>query len=60
MAWVIACMLSIGAVLLLYASGKCSRLALEIAVASVLIALAGYSWEGSPDMPGNPVASVIK
>jgi cytochrome c-type biogenesis protein CcmH len=32
-----------------------SRLALEILAAAVLIAIAGYAWQGSPDMPGHPV-----
>ncbi|MEQ1498844.1 MAG: hypothetical protein ABL914_09285 [Novosphingobium sp.] len=41
----------------LYFSKRCSRAALELAGAAILIALAGYGWLGSPDMPGNPVSS---
>ena len=36
----------------------CSRLtraALMIASAALLVALAGYGWQGSPDMAGTPV-----
>jgi cytochrome c-type biogenesis protein CcmH len=40
----------------LWLSGRCSRLALEVAAAALLIGVAGYAWQGSPDMPGNPVA----
>lgn len=40
---------------LLWRSGRCSRLALELTLAAILIALAGYSWQGSPTMAGAPV-----
>jgi len=55
MVWVIACLLGSAVMLLLRASGKCSRAALELAGVAVLIALAGYSWQGSPEMAGHPV-----
>ncbi|MEP7221984.1 MAG: hypothetical protein ABI673_04870 [Novosphingobium sp.] len=42
--------------LALYFSGRCSRQALELAAAALLIGLAGYTWQGSPSMPGNPVS----
>lgn len=31
------------------------REALEIVAAALIVALAGYAWQGSPDMPGKPV-----
>jgi hypothetical protein len=40
---------------LLYASGRCSRLALEVAAAALLFGIAGYGWQGSPDMLGSPL-----
>lgn len=40
----------------LWLSGRCSRLALEVAAAALLVGVAGYGWQGSPDMPGNPVS----
>ena len=39
----------------LWLSGRCSRLALEITAAALLVGIAGYGWQGSPDMPGQPV-----
>jgi hypothetical protein len=44
----------------LYRSGRCSRLALEIGGAALLVGIAGYGWQGSPDMPGNPVQSTSR
>jgi cytochrome c-type biogenesis protein CcmH len=41
----------------LYRSGKCTRMALELSAAALLLGIAGYAWQGSPDMPGNPIAS---
>ena len=37
-------------------SGRLSRTALELAVAAVLVGLAGYAWQGSPSLAGSPVA----
>ena len=36
-------------------SRRLTRDALMIAGAALLIALAGYAWQGSPDMAGTPV-----
>lgn len=44
--------------LALWRSGRCSRLALEIAAAALLVGLAGYAWQGEPGMPGNPVQAI--
>lgn len=57
MGWLYAILfaaLSLGA---LWKSGRCPRMALELAGAAILIGLAGYAWQGSPQMPGNPVSS---
>lgn len=40
----------------LYASKRCSRLALELASAALLAALAGYGWQGQPGVVGMPIA----
>ena len=50
--YIIALTLAALAWLVLYASGRCSRLALEIAAAALLAGLAGYGWQGSPGLPG--------
>ena len=55
-AWLIAITLAGLLLGLLKLSGRVSRQGLEIAVVAVLIALAGYSWQGRPDMPGHPVS----
>ena len=41
---------------LLWRSGRVPRAALEVAAAALLLALAGYAWQGNPGMPGNPVS----
>jgi len=40
----------------LWRSKRANRLALELAGALLLVGLAGYAWQGSPSMPGNPVS----
>jgi len=45
------------AIVALWLSGRCSRLALELAAVAMLVAIAGYSWQGSPGMQGTPVAA---
>jgi hypothetical protein len=58
MGWIFAICLAGLTVLGLYLSGRCSRLALELGVAMLLAGIAGYGWQGSPDMPGHPVSRV--
>ncbi len=41
-------------------SGRCSRLALELSGAILLAGVAGYAWQGSPDMAGHPVTSTAR
>lgn len=57
MGWIIAAVLAALCFAGLYFARRCSRLALEIVGAALLLALAGYGWQGSPDLPGNPVAA---
>lgn len=46
-----------GAVLLgLLVSGRCSRAALELVLVALLVGIAGYGWQGHPDLPGHPFA----
>ncbi|MDE2405113.1 MAG: hypothetical protein KGM17_10655 [Sphingomonadales bacterium] len=51
MGWLFAVGLASGTLALLWRCG-CPRVALELIAAALLIALAGYGWQGSPDMPG--------
>lgn len=36
----------------LWWSGKCSRQALELLGAALMLAIVGYAWQGSPNQPG--------
>lgn len=56
MGWVIVAVLAAATMLGLYLSKRCSRLALELVGAIVLIGVAGYGWQGNPDMAGSPVS----
>jgi len=60
MGWVFAILFAAVAFAALWLSGKCSRMALELGGAMLLVGLAGYAWQGSPDMPGNPVSSASR
>mgnify|MGYP001342111309 CR=1 FL=1 len=55
--WIIAGLMAALALGALHRSGRCSRLALELAAALLLAGLAGYAWQGSPAMPGQPAAA---
>ena len=55
MGWLFPLGFAMAVMLCLWRFGRCPRLALEIVGAVLLVALAGYAWQGSPDMPGNPV-----
>lgn len=57
MGWLFLFVLAAASFAYLYFSKRCSRQALEICAAALLIGIAGYAWQGSPDMPGNPVAA---
>lgn len=55
MGWIFALGFAALSFLALYLSRRCTRMALEIGAAILLLGLAGYAWQGSPDMPGHPV-----
>lgn len=55
MGWLFAIGLAAICLGALWRSGRCSRQALEIVGAALLLGLAGYAWQGSPDMVGAPV-----
>ncbi len=56
MGWLFAIIFAALAFAALWFSGRCSRMALEIGGAAILLGIAGYGWQGSPDMPGHPVS----
>ena len=57
MGWLFASAFAALALAGLHLSGRCPRPALELAAALLLAAIAGYGWQGSPDLPGNPAAA---
>jgi hypothetical protein len=60
MGWIIALLFSALTWIALWRSGRCPRAALEIIAAALLLALAGYGWQGSPGMAGKPVVSTSR
>ena len=57
MGWLLFVLCASATGLGLWRFGKIDRNALELAVAALLLALAGYAWQGSPDLAGHPVES---
>lgn len=56
MGWIFALGFAAMSLLALAANKRVPRLALELAAAFLLVGIAGYAWQGSPDMLGNPIA----
>ena len=52
--WIIAAGLAIAFMLGLIFIGRIPRVAREITAAALLIGLAGYAWQGNPDLAGAP------
>lgn len=55
MGWIVAFSLAALCLGTLYVLGIRSRQGMQMAGAAVLFALAGYAWQGIPEMPGSPV-----
>lgn len=58
MGWLLFLVYASATCLALWQFGKLERNALELTGASLCLALAGYAWQGSPSVPGNPVKAV--
>ena len=56
MGWLLALGFAALAMLGLYLSKRLSRGALLLAAAALFLGVAGYAWQGSPGMAGNPVS----
>ncbi len=57
MIWVMLVVTILLAGVCLWRFGKLSRTALESTFAALLIAFAGYAWQGNPSQPGSPVVA---
>lgn len=57
MGWILFLLFAVATGLGLWKIGKLDRSALELVGAGLCLALAGYAWQGSPSVPGNPVAA---
>lgn len=60
MGWAIALGFAATAMGGLGLSRRLTRTGLMIAGAALLVALAGYGWQGSPDMAGTPVEHITR
>lgn len=57
MGWLILLCFVAGSFSYLRFTKRCTRQALEICAAALLVGMAGYAWQGSPDIPGNSVGA---
>ena len=57
MGWALLAVICGFTMLGLWQFGRMSRSALELIAAALMLAIAGYAWQGSPSMAGHPVAS---
>lgn len=55
MGWVIAFLLAAAVLIVLWRFAKLDRAALQFLGAALLVAMAGYAWQGHPALPGAPV-----
>ena len=60
MGWFFALGFAALALIGLWASDRCPRPALLVVAAALLLALAGYGWQGNPDMAGKPVKTIAR
>jgi len=56
MGWLILFLLAAVTFVLLWRVARLSGPALQLMAAAVLVAIAGYAWQGSPNLPGQPAA----
>lgn len=60
MGWIFPLLFGVGLVIAIAKFAKPPRTVLELAVVASLIALAGYAWQGSPDLAGSPRAGTAR
>lgn len=57
MGWLIPALVCALTLFGLWRSRRVSRGAIELTAAALLIAVAGYAWQGSPNMSGQPISA---
>jgi cytochrome c-type biogenesis protein CcmH/NrfG len=56
MGWLILVLMAIAAFVAVWRFGRLDRAGLQLLAAALLLALAGYAWQGRPDLAGSPKA----
>ena len=59
MGWIFPILVSAAILLALYRSPSVNRRAFELCVVAVLVGLAGYAWQASPDLPETRPAKLM-
>lgn len=59
MGWIFPIIFGGMTLVILQRSGRCSRAALDFVLAAILLALAGYAWQGHPAQPGGEASRAI-
>jgi cytochrome c-type biogenesis protein CcmH/NrfG len=54
MGWLFIVVLALVALVAVWRLGRLDRNGLQFVAAALLLALAGYAWQGRPDLPGDP------
>ena len=57
MAWLLLLLLAGGLLLVLWKGARFDRAALQLSAAAMLLAMAGYAWQGNPGLSGSPRAA---
>ena len=60
MGWLLILILAAILLLALWKFGKFDRTALQFVAAAILLAMAGYAWQGRPGMAGKPVPPPVR
>jgi cytochrome c-type biogenesis protein CcmH/NrfG len=57
MGWLVIVLLALAAFAAIWRFGRLDRAGLQLLASALLLALAGYAWQGSPGRPGSPQAA---
>lgn len=60
MAWLLLALLAGGAFVAIWRFGRLDRAGLQLLAAALLLALAGYAWQGRPGLAGSPRAAAAR